>query len=97
MELEEKYNAVVSELHYLKTSATVVMSINDNNAKTKFYTGLPTYHIFMVVFNFLYPFVNRPTKLSLMDEFLLVMMKLRLNLLTEDLAHRFSVFNFNCV
>jgi len=91
MELEEKYNAVVGELHYLKTSATVVMSIKDNDAKTKFYTGLPTYHIFMVVFNFLYPFVNRPTKLSLMDEFLLVMMKLRLNLLTEDLAHRFSV------
>ena len=91
MVLEEKYRAVVSEVHYLKTSASVVMSIKDNDAKTKFYTGLPTYHIFMVVFNFLYPFVNRPTKLSLMDEFLLVMMKLRLNLLTEDLAHRFGV------
>ena len=42
MELEEKYNAVVSELHYLKTSPTVVMSIKDNNTKTKFYTGLLT-------------------------------------------------------
>ena len=66
------------------------MSIKDNDAKTKFYTGLPTYHIFVVVFNFLYPFVNRATKLRLIDEFLLVMMKQRLNLLTEDLAHRFS-------
>ena len=57
-------------------SATVVMSIKENNTKTKLYTGLVTYHIFMVVFNFLYPFVNQPSNLSLMNELLLVMKKL---------------------
>jgi len=35
--------------------------------------------------------VHRPTKLSLMDELLLVLMKLRLNIQTEDLAYRFGV------
>ena len=40
MELEEKYRAVVSELHYLKTSASVVMSIKHNDGKTKFYTRI---------------------------------------------------------
>ena len=54
-------------------SATVVMSIKENNTKTKLYTGLVTYHIFMVVFNFLYPFVNQ---LSNLNELLLVMKKL---------------------
>ena len=57
-------------------SATVVMSIKENNTKTELYTGLLTYHIFMVVFNFLYPFVNQPSNLSLMNELLLVMKKL---------------------
>ena len=33
MELEEKYGAVAGELHYLKTSASVVMSIKENDAK----------------------------------------------------------------
>ena len=67
LELEQKYQFAVSELHSLKMSAqNGLMSsaaIKDNDAKTKFYTGLSTYNIFTVLFSFLYPFVNRPTKL----------------------------------
>ena len=47
MELEEKYRAVVSELDYLKTSASIVMSIKDNDAKpssTLWTTHLPYLH-----------------------------------------------------
>ena len=94
LELEQKYRVAVSELHSLKTSGDGVIcsaAIKDNDAKTKFYTGLSTYHIFTVLFNFLHPFVHRPTKLSLMDELLLVLMKLSLNVQTEDLAYRFGV------
>ena len=95
LELEQKYQFAMSELHSLKMSAqNGLMSsaaIKDNDSKTKFYTGLSTYHIFTVLFSFLYPFVNRPTKLSLNDELLMVLMKLRLNLQTEDLAYRFGV------
>ena len=94
LELEQKHQFAMSELHNLTMSAQNGLmssaSIKDNDAKTKFYTGLSTYHIFTVL-SFLYPFVNRPTKLSLNDELLLVLMKLRLNLQTEDLAHRFGV------
>ena len=35
--------------------------------------------------------MHRPCKLNLMDELLLVLMKLRLNLLNEDLAYKFGV------
>ena len=93
LKLTQKCDAM-NELHILKMSAGGRMSsavIKDNDAKTRFYTGLSTYHIFTVLFNFLHPFVNKSVKLSLMDEMLLVLMKLRLNLQTEDLAYRFDV------
>jgi len=59
LELEQKYRVAVSELHSLKTSGDGVIcsaAIKDNDAKTKFYTGLSTYDIFTVLFNFLHPF-----------------------------------------
>ena len=59
LELEQKHQFAKSELHSLKMPAqNGLMSsaaIKDNDAKTKFYTGLSTYHIFNVLFSFLYP------------------------------------------
>jgi len=94
LELEQKYRVAVSELHSLKTSGDGVIcsaAIKDNDAKTKFYTGLSIYHIFTVRFNFLHPFVHRHNKLKLIDELLLVLTQLRLIIQTEDLTYRFGV------
>ena len=54
---------------------------------TKFYTGLPAWVVFLHLFMFLSPFLPQPRALSPMDEFLLTLMRLRLNLMLEDLAY----------
>ena len=60
-------------------------------SQIKFYTGLPAWVVFLHLFMFLSPFLPQPRALSLMDEFLLTLMRLRLNLMLEDLAYRFRV------
>lgn len=77
----------------LKASKFGIGMLEGDDTKTKFYTGLPTWSMFVYVFTF----VSRDTPsrgnqaLSLEDQFLLVLVKLRLNLLLEDLAQRFQV------
>ena len=78
----------------------------NSNQKTKFYTGLPTYEVFTALFHYLEPQVlslrqkdaesetiaiGRMRKLSLMEEFVAVLMRLRLGLLLEDVADRFAI------
>ena len=47
--------------------------------------------IFTILFDLLSPLMKKSIKLSLKDELLLCLMKLRLNLTNEDLAYRFGV------
>ena len=60
--------------------------------KVRFYTGLPSFEILMVAFEHVSPHVTRKTQsLSRFQEFVMVLMKLRLNLPLQDLAYRFMV------
>ena len=63
--------------------------IKDNDTATKFYTGLPSWDMYMLIFNFVAPYIPRITKsrskLTLQDELLMVLMRLRLNLLITDI------------
>lgn len=71
-----------------------INDIKGDDHKTKFFTGLPSWEVFLHVFSLLYTFIPRQngnTKLILQDEFLLVLMRLRLGLLFEDLAYRFNI------
>ncbi len=83
-----------------------IEDIKDSDDKVQFYTGLPNYHTFNALYdtlvesgaNSLCPnSVNesvgkgRKRKLRTVDEFLLVMMRLRLGLLVKDLEFRFKV------
>lgn len=83
------------------------MSVNDKN--TKFYTGLPTYAVLKALFDYLEPKMllaqwesaketskGRKRKLSLMEEFLFVLMPLWLGLVLEDVADRFQVSMGTC-
>ena len=64
----------------------------DSDDKVLFYTGLPSYEILMVVLEHVSPFVARKTlSLDRFQEFVMVLMKLRLNVPLQDLAYRFKV------
>ena len=60
--------------------------------RVRFYTGLPSYEILNVMFQQVAPHVNRRTQsLNKFQEFVMVLMKLRLNVPFQDLAYRFAV------
>jgi len=68
---------------WVQTSPGIVM-------RTKFFTGV-TFFLFTTVFEFVALQVHVVGKLTLMDEFLMVLMKLRLSLLNEDISYRFGI------
>ena len=64
----------------------------DSDVKVRFYTGLPSYEVLMVVFEHVSSHVSRKTQnLSRFQEFVMVLFKLRLNVPLQDLAYHFMV------
>ena len=64
----------------------------DTDDKIRFYTGLPSMEVLRVVFEHVSPHVTRQTQsLNRFQEFIIVLMKLRLNAPLQDLAYRFVV------
>ena len=64
----------------------------DSDVKVRFYTGLPSYEVLMVVFKHVSSHASRQTQnLSRFQEFVMVLIKLRLNVPLQDLAYRFVV------
>ena len=58
----------------------------------RFYTDLPGFDVLNTTFRFVSPFVSRTSKtLTLFQEFVMVLIKLRLNVPLQDLAFRFGV------
>lgn len=75
--------------------------VKHSNSKVLFYTGIPDAGTFQCLFDELQggmPVNNkgRPKSLRLIDEFFMVLMRLRLGLLLEDLAERFHVSVGTC-
>ena len=64
----------------------------DSQDKTRFYTGLPDFDILITTLHFVSPYVTKKTKtLSPFQEFVMVLIKLRLNVPNQDLAYRFEI------
>lgn len=65
---------------------------HNDDKKVSFYTGLPTFDILGTVFRQILPFVTRKSqRLTPFQEFILTLMKLKLNMPLEDLAYRFNI------
>ena len=94
-QLEEENQHLREENHSLKdVIAKQEMhehSFRENLTKVKFYTGLPSFATLMVMFEFVAPYVPSTRVLPMFQQFLMVLMKLRLNLADQDLAYRFGV------
>jgi hypothetical protein len=73
--------------------ARVIGDIRNNDKLTKFYTGLKSWSRFITVFNAAHKpegFSQRENFLRPQQEFLMALMRLRLNLMVTDLAYRFN-------
>lgn len=67
----------------------------DTDEKVRFYTGLPSWEILMVAFEHVAKYITRRTQsLNRFQEFIMVLIKLRLNVPFQDLAYRFVVSIF---
>ncbi|XP_077993128.1 uncharacterized protein LOC144447095 [Glandiceps talaboti] len=69
------------------------LSFETSDEKTRFYTGLPNFTILLAVFELCSTFIKSTHRniLSKFQEFILVLMRLRLNLQLQDLAYRFHI------
>ena len=80
----------------------VFEDIENDDSKVNFYTGIPDTKTFQALFEELQPGMEketdngRPRSMRLIDEFLLVLMRLRLGLLLEDLSDRFNISTSTC-
>ena len=78
----------------LRARSFSVTMIEANDKTTHFYTGLPSWVVFFQLYMFLSPLLTAGRSdcaLSMENELFLVLVKLRLNLLFEDIASRFGV------
>ena len=62
-----------------------------DDTKVKYYTGLPTYAVLLTLFQFLEPLILKRTSLTKFQQYILVLIRLRLNLAMMDLSYRFNV------
>ena len=90
--LLELSNDYQSQYKLLKSNYDNNSVVEDEN-KLYFYTGIPTLAIFDLVFDFVENSINQSdiSKLAKKETFSMILMRLRLGLLEEDLAYRFGI------
>ena len=85
-----------------KRPLMVFEDIENDDSKVNFYTGIPDAKTFLALFEELEKGMEketengRPRSLRLIDEFFMVLMRLRLGLLLEDLSDRFNISTSTC-
>ena len=97
LSLERECYALREEKHELyRTIESFLMSIESfesDKKRLKFYTGLDSIHAVKAIFNLIAPAIedHHLSSLSKFNQFLMVLMKLRLNLTDQDLGYRFGI------
>ena len=87
-----EFNYLFKESKMQSFTEEYFSNCHDSDDKVRFYTGLPSFDTLNTVFNFVEAHVSRRTKtLTPFQEFVMVLMKLRLNVPQQDLAYRFDV------
>ena len=96
--LEQNLSSLENEDKGLKEKIISMIPIDINrlqqdNEMVSFLTGIPNYLLLLSVFSFLADSISQTHRncLTMFQEFLLTMMRLRLNLTFQDLAYRFNI------
>ena len=88
-------NDCQSEYKLLKSNYDNInyKSVAEDENKMYFYTGIPTVAIFDLVFDLVENSINQSdiSKLTKKETFIMILMRLRLGLLEENLAYRFGI------
>ena len=109
-QLQAKVLRLEEEVRTLQSQRFLLRRFQGSDKDIQFYTGLPSYSVFMCLYRFLEPllcslrlcrnelkatstrsFKPRKRALQPIDQFFLTLVRLRLGLLEQDLAHRFNV------
>ena len=89
VELLKMENQLLRKSHVSFTQA----SFENNDRKVRFFTGLPSYGVLMAIFSHVSNYLSTGPRsvLSEFDQLIMVLLKLRLNLMDQDIAYRFGV------
>ena len=86
--LQEEKNQLKEKLSHTSTD---VSHMATDAAKLKFFTGVPSYAVFLWILSLISAYLKPMKCVSKSNQLLLTLMKLRLNLTNRDLAYRFKV------
>ena len=96
--LEEEINNLSSKIYELKIDAKKITIgtkewFEENDEKVNFYTRLPGFYILSVIFEFTSSKVTHSSnsRLTQFQEFIMTLIRFRLNLTLQDLAYRFGI------
>ncbi len=83
----------LSDLQLQVQNSSIMHQLENDETKTLYYTGLGSFNLLTAIFNALSPGLQEDPryKISLKEQFILTLMKLRLNLGNRDLGYRFGV------
>ena len=89
--------ALNSKLTALEKKMISYDSLKDDDNKIRFYTGLPSIVILKGLFDFISPYVSNSsrTAMPMIDQFIMVLVRLRLNLEVQHLAHHYGIHSSN--
>lgn len=95
--VKEECQRLISENSSLKTQienwSFDISSFEGNDRKVCYYTGLPSFITLAALFDFIQPYILDISRspVTKFQKFMLVLMRLRLNVPVQDLAYRFQI------
>lgn len=90
-EVNKEKHKLESQLQVLSQQVLSEVTLKGNDKKVKFFTGLPSFSVLQAVYNLAAKELPEPADCPLFDQYLLTLVKLRLNAGDLDLAYRFGI------